>query len=35
MTLNFCLHCTYNIKFMALVNEPALSRATVDGRYGT
>ena len=34
ITLNFCLHSTYNIKSKALVNEPALLRATADGRYG-
>ena len=32
MTLNFCLHSTYNIKSKDLVNEPALLRATADGR---
>ena len=32
MTLNFCLHSTYNIKSRALVNEPTLLRATEDGR---
>ena len=33
ITLNFCLHSTYNIKSNALVNEPALLHATADGRY--
>ena len=32
MTLNFCLHSTYNVKSKDLVNEPALLRATADGR---
>ena len=32
MTVNFCLHSTYNIKSKDLVNEPALLRATADGR---
>ena len=31
MTLNFCLHSTYNIKSKALVNELPLLRATADG----
>ena len=30
MTLNFCLHPTYNNKSKDLVNEPALLRATAD-----
>ena len=32
MTLNFCLHSTYNIKSKALVNELALLRATAGGQ---
>ena len=32
MTLNFCLHSTYNITSKALINEPALLRTTADGR---
>ena len=33
ITLNFCLHSTYNINSEALVNKLALLRATADGRY--
>ena len=32
MTLDFCLHPTYNVKSKDLVNKPALLRATADGR---
>ena len=32
ITLNFCLHSTYNINSEALVNKLALLRDTADGR---
>ena len=32
ITLNFCLHSTYNIASKALVNQPALLRATAGGQ---